>query len=237
MKRHFKTLAMVVTCMALALCVSCKKDNNEPTAGGTAVLGDSDGSFFGHEYVDLGLPSGTLWATSNVNPGFFWELANYYAWGETTNKTGFSWKNYKWSEAGVYTLMKYNTDSTYGATDNKTVLDLEDDAAHANWGGDWRMPTYEEMKELKEKCTWTWMDNYKGFIVTGPNGKNIFLPASGHFQMDIYLAGTVGYYWSGSLNSSNPRSAYYLYFSRSGVYVDSEKRCYGHSVRPVCSPQ
>ncbi len=237
MKRHFKTLMMVVTCMAMVLCVSCKKDkNDEPTGGGTGVTGDSDGSIFGHDFVDLKLPSGTLWATCNVGANTPAEYGKYFAWGEITTKNFYSWDNYKWCSDDFYTLTKYNTDTAYGNVDNKTVLDLQDDVAYANWGGEWRVPTYEQMMELKDNCTWTWLQDSKGFKVTGANGKSIFLPANGHYTFDLYQSGAVGYYWSGSLYSQNSRKSYYLYICSTGLFVDCERRSYGHSIRPVYNP-
>ncbi|MCQ2315083.1 MAG: hypothetical protein MJZ85_00135 [Bacteroidales bacterium] len=124
MKIHFKTLVIVMTCMAMALCVSCKKDdNNEPTGGGTGVTVDGGGTIAGHGYVDLGLPSGTLWATCNVGADKPEDYGGYFAWGETKKKTEYSWNPYKWCNGSYNTLTKYCTHSDCGTVDNKTVLD------------------------------------------------------------------------------------------------------------------
>ncbi|MBR3076094.1 MAG: hypothetical protein IKH11_10140, partial [Bacteroidales bacterium] len=116
-------------------------------------------------------------------------------------KYAYDWSTYKWCNGSFITQTKYNTNSSYGTVDNKTVLDPEDDAAHVNWGGSWRMPTAEESDELITKCTWTWttQNGVNGRLVTGPNGKSIFLPAAG-LRYDTYLgsAGSNGYYWSSS---------------------------------------
>ena len=197
------------------------------------------GSANGHAWVDLGLPSGLKWATCNVGATKPEKYGNYYAWGETEPKTTYNWDTYKWCKGSSSTLTKYNTKSSYGTVDNKTVLELADDAARANWGGAWRMPTDAEWTELLENCTWTWTSDYngtgvKGRIVTGLNGNSIFLPAAGERDGDdLYNAGSYGDYWSSSLYAG-PSFAWCVYFksvkvSRSNNYF----RCWGHSVRPV----
>ena len=115
----------------------------------------------GHEYVDLGLPSGTLWATCNVGATKPEEYGDYFAWGETVPKDEYSWKTYKWEEYvvnndGTYKVVikKYNNNNMYGNTDNKSELDLDDDAAYANWGNNWRMPSIEQIRELRNYCDW-----------------------------------------------------------------------------------
>ena len=188
----------------------------------------------GHEYFDLGLPSGLKWATMNVGATKPEEYGEYFAWGETQPKTVYSWSTYKWYNGSKNTQTKYNTNSSYGTVDNKTVLDPEDDAAHVNWGGSWRMPTVEECEELINKCTWTWttQNGVNGRLVTGPNGKSIFLPAAGR-RDDISSAGAKGYYWSSSLYSDNPSYAYYVYFNSDRVFRNSSSRYHGQSIRPV----
>ena len=188
----------------------------------------------GHEYVDLGLPSGTKWATCNVGATSPEEYGDYYAWGETEPKTTYSWRTYKY---GPYygELTKYCTDSDYGKdgfVDNKTVLELADDAARVNWGGQWRMPTDDEWTELRENCTWTWtnLNGKNGYEVKGANGNSIFLPAAGYRDgFDSYY----GYYWSSSLRAGNPDDAWGVYFGSDDVSRGSDGRCCGRSVRPV----
>ena len=133
--------------------------------------------------------------------------------------------------------MNVRTKSDYGTVDNKTVLEPEDDAAHVNWGGAWRMPTLEEMNELKNNCTceWTTHGGKKGCRVTGSNGESIFLPAAGFYDDgSLYNAGFSGLYLSSSLYAVSPGDAYSLGFDSSGVYVSYYYRNYGQSVRPVC---
>ena len=106
-----------------------------------------------YKYVDLGLPSGTLWADRNVGADSPEAYGDYFAWGETTPKSTYNWSTYKWCNGDRYTMTKYCTSSSYGTVDNKTVLDPEDDVAHVKWGGIWRMPTKAEMLELQDRCT------------------------------------------------------------------------------------
>ena len=192
------------------------------------------------EYVDLGLPSGVKWAKWNVGANAPEEYGNYYAWGETTPKDVYSWGTYLWCNGTDHTLTKYNGRSEYGSVvDHVSLLSDTDDVAKAEWKGLWRMPTYAEIRELREKCTWTWTDDYngtgiKGYEVTG-NGNSIFLPAAGRKQ-DNALSndGKYGYYWAGTgATRGTPGTAHDLFF-RNG-YEDNtvNKRFYGFSVRPV----
>ena len=205
------------------------------------VLYDSDynatGTENGYGYVDLGLPSGLKWATCNVGASAPEEYGDYYAWGETEPKTTYDWNTYKWCNGTEDTLTKYNISSRYGTVDNKTVLELADDAARANWGGAWRMPTDEECTELCENCEWTWtfLNGHVGYQVKGTNGKSIFLPAAGYRSDDeLNCAGYCNYYyWSSSLNMDHP---YYACGMGSYAgYLDRgcEGRYFGKSVRPV----
>ncbi len=197
------------------------------------------------EAVDLGLPSGTLWATCNVGATSPEEYGNYYAWGEVEPKTYYSFYEdgeYKW---GVYNSSDTNYGMTkYNKTDGKTVLDPEDDAAHVNWGGDWRMPTITEMKELlnSEYCTWEWTTGYNGTGVAGRivtsniNGNSIFLPAAGYrISSSLDNAGSSGRYWGSSLYTSTPNYVCALGFDLSEFNWGYSNRFLGQSVRPVCS--
>ena len=194
------------------------------------------------EYVDLGLS--VKWATFNVGASTPEEYGDYFAWGETEPKATYYWSTYKWCNDSVTTLTKYNTDSSYGTVDNKTQLDLSDDAAHVNWGGDWRMPTEAEWTELREQCTWTrtTQNGVKGYKVTSKKvsySKNsIFLPAAGcRYDSDLSYAGSVGYYWSSSLKAGNPDNACDMYLDSSDVlyvFMYFGYRSCGRSVRPVC---
>ena len=180
----------------------------------------------GHEYVDLGLS--VKWATMNVGAKTPEEYGDYFAWGETTTKSTYNWSTYKYCNGSSSTLTKYNIKSSYGTVDNKTKLDLSDDAARANWGGSWRMPTDAEMTELRNNCTWTWtsqngVNGYKVTSTSRSNGNSIFLPA-----------GSDDYYWSSSLNTDDPDYAWSVYFFSGYVYRISNYRYYGRPVRPVC---
>ncbi|MBR2155263.1 MAG: Ig-like domain-containing protein [Bacteroidaceae bacterium] len=190
-----------------------------------------------YEAVDLGLS--VKWATMNVGATAPEEYGDYFAWGETAPKTEYSWSTYKW---GTDTsLTKYNTSSkySYSAPDSITQLELADDAAHVNWGGTWRMPTYDECKELVDKCTTTWtsMNGVKGRKVTGPSGNSIFMPAAG-VRSDSSLsssAGSSGYYWSSSLGTDSPLYGWNLHIGSSTSSMNnSYYRCRGLSVRAVC---
>lgn len=189
----------------------------------------------GHEYVDLGLS--VKWATMNVGASSPEYYGDYFAWGETTTKTTYNWSTYKYCNGSYTTMTKYCTDSSYGTVDNKTVLELSDDAACVNWGGTWRMPTDAELTELRTQCTWTWttQNGVKGYKVTSKtNSNSIFLPAAGcRYDSSLSNAGSYGSYWSSSL-SKGPYDAWYVYFFSGGVYRDYDVRYYGLSVRPVC---
>ena len=192
----------------------------------------------GHEWVDLGLPSGLKWATCNVGATTPEEYGDYFAWGEVEPKTTYNLSTYKYCVDNYDNLTKYCYNSDYGKdgfTDNKTVLDPEDDAATANWGGAWRMPTTEEQRELVGNCTWDWttQNGVNGYKVTGPNGNSIFLPTAGCMNgSTLDYAGSNGYYWSSSLYTGSPDYACCVFFT-SG-FVGGYYRNYGLSVRPVC---
>ena len=188
-----------------------------------------------YKYVDLGLPSGTLWADRNVGADSPEAYGDYFAWGEIASKDYYDWSTYEWCQGSSSTLTKYNTDSSYGTVDNKTVLDLEDDAAYVSMGKDWRMPTETQMSELSNNCTWTWttQNGTKGYRVTGPNGNSIFLPAAGYRLVSTDIAASNGCYWSASLFGSSPDRARGLGFYSSNHYTGGNDRCYGHTVRAV----
>ena len=201
-----------------------------------------------HEYVDLGLTSGTLWATCNVGATRPQDIGLFFAWGDTEGHGSdisdgylFSWENYKWGEViGDDTYFtKYCTDSSRGKdgfTDGKYELDPEDDAAYKNWGSEWRTPSKEEFDELKTECAWTPMTigEVKGYEVEGPNGKTIFLPETGWRIDDMLLDG--GAYWSRSSNPEDVGGAYYLGWDDWGEY-EYGGRTDGQCVRPVVNKE
>ena len=205
---------------------------------GEIILSEPTGSIDGHDYVDLGLPSGTLWATCNVGADSPEAYGEYFAWGETTPKSDYSWSTYQYGNA-YNQLTKYCSKSSYGKngfTDDKTVLDAEDDAATVNWGGGWRMPTLEEMQELYNYCTntWTTQNGVYGRKFTASNGNSIFLPAAGnYYESGLLNAASGGSYWSSSPGTNYPYYAYPLRFVSDYVNWDNYDRCGGRSVRPV----
>lgn len=202
-----------------------------------------------HEYVDLGLS--VKWATCNVGANSPEEYGDYFAWGatepqevydwghtpyQTQNTT--DWRSTKFSKYLGATTSSYKTPTATDADALKTILDPEDDAAHVNWGGNWRMPTKKEQDELCTKCTWKWgsQNGIKGYTVVGPNGNSLFLPAAGsrYDSSILYGVGSLGYYWSSSLSSRYPYDAYELYFGSSDVNSRTDSRYCGHTIRPVC---
>ena len=200
-----------------------------------------------HEYVDLGLPSGTLWATMNVGANSPEEYGNYFAWGETAPKQVlYNWETYKWCRGSEFTLTKYVTRSSFGTVDNKSELEQMDDAATVNWGLSWCMPTEAQILELKNKChtQWTTINGVKGNLLTGPNGNKIFLPASGGYYgaSGLINTGLMGYYWSRTI----PSEYDYMYNSEACILyagagwsnegslsTGKNLRCSGLSVRAV----
>lgn len=159
----------------------------------------------GYEYVDLGLS--VKWATMNVGATSPEGYGDYFAWGETEPKTEYSWANYSLCEGTETTMTKYCTNSQYGNVDNKTTLDMTDDAAHVNMGGNWRMPTDAEISELGSNTTWYWTQLGNGVsgytLVSKINQHSIFLPAAGYMTTTKDGVNTYGYYWTCSIRSNN----------------------------------
>ena len=184
------------------------------------------GTISGHEYVDLGLPSGLKWATCNVGANTPHEYGDYFAWGETETKTEYTKENCKTIE-----IKK----RLFG--DDKIIDKRENfkDAARANWGGTWRLPTKKEMKELVDKCPWQWttQSGVNGYKVTGPNGNSIFLPAAGFFLGSSHYVGKHGRYWSSTPNESGDYHACSLSFDSGYRNLDWDQRDDGETVRPV----
>ena len=196
----------------------------------------------GHEYVDLGLPSGTLWATCNVGAEAPEDYGDYFAWGEIEPKGLYDWKSYRYGNFrhDCYELNKYCTDSCYGLdgfVDGKAILEPADDLANANWGAGWRTPTIEEWEELflNTSGAWAAMNGVKGWLITASNGNELFLPAAGYYWEDVFNA-DLGLYWSASLNREFPYRAWGFHFNCDSSHLcGSSDRNRGQSVRAVRS--
>ena len=227
------------------------------------------------DFVEMGEGYNLKWARRNVGADTPWEYGDYYAWGETEvyyssldpltwkegKENGYNWSSYSLCDNSMNKLTKYNTNSKYGSVDNKSELEPEDDAARANWGEPWRMPTENEWKALMDtdNFTWTWKTNYNGkgingFLVTsnvsGYEGNTIFLPASSYMALTLSPAtlniGSYFNYWSSTLNDQQPTNtneigatykASYLSGALNGqVYCLPMERWWGMSIRPVYSP-
>ena len=238
MKNALKLIAIMLFAWAMA---SCTKD---PNNGGS-------GSYGRHEYVDLGLPSGTLWATCNVGANNPEDFGDYFAWGETSPKDDYSGDTYRYSIgwhshfssnlSTINSLTKYcnNSECGYnGFTDTLTILQPTDDAATANWGNGWRMPTVEECWELFHYCTLlcTTQNGVNGMRFTGPNGNTLFLPAAGLWDSDLDYAGSWGYYYSSAVNTDDPGDAKCIEFAYAGTGRPGNlSRYLGSPIRPVRS--
>ena len=232
------------------------------TGSCTITVATTDGGFIaqcsttisdpyaGHTYVDLGLPSGTKWATMNVGATGITDGGLYFQWGDTSGYTAaqvgeggrkkyFGWADYKYgngtSSPGETGMTKYNS------TDGKIVLNTSDDAARVNWGGSWRMPTETEFNELTANTTFEWVTDFNGSGVNGAkytakNGNNnyVFFPAAGNCYDGtvVYVSG-LGAYWSSSLYTSRMIYSSSLLFGSSFSRVDKSVRYAGCSVRGV----
>ena len=190
----------------------------------------SSGTINGYKWIDLGLPSGLKWATCNVGSNNPEDYGDYFAWGETTTTSEYTLENSLTYGLSISELQ------SQGIIDGDYNLTPSHDAATANWGGTWRLPTKAEMEELKNNCTWEWtvQGGKNGYKVTGPNGNNIFLPAAGcRNGSSLYYAGEYGDYWSSTPYDSYSYYAWYLYFYSGVQYMNDYYRYRGLSVRPV----
>lgn len=179
------------------------------------------GTLNGHDWIDLGLPSGTRWATCNVGADNPEDYGDFFAWGETTPKTSYTENNYTYSS-------------------NSTTLPSSADAASVNWEGAWRMPTKAEFEELNNNCTiiWTTQNGVNGRLFTGPNGNSIFLPATGYYQDSNFLnAGSCGYFWTSSLYTGYMSSAWNFLYTTNACVMANNMRFYGMPIRAVCQPE
>ena len=223
MKRLWNFMTFFVVTIVCLGFVSCGDDDVEDENGKYQTCPDSK-----HPHmIDLGLPSGTLWACCNVGASSPEQYGIYYAWGEISPKSDYTFENYAYynSSTGDY----INIGSDIGGTSY--------DAATANWGAPWRMPSLEQCKELVNNCTseWTTQNGVYGRKFTGSNGSTIFLPAAGgRWSGESGRVGSWGYYWSSSLYESGPYYAFNLRFDSEGAgWYNFYYRYGGRSVRPV----
>jgi len=217
---------------------SCnREDNNGDNNGGGS--GDDNSSVV---WVDLGLPSGLLWADRNVGASSPEDFGGHYAWGETALKTVYKWSTYAYG-SDFNALTKYCFESNYGLngfTDNLTTLQASDDAATANLGDGARTPTEEEWQELIDytTSTWTIRNGVNGRLLTAANSKSIFLPAAGQcHSLYFYGPGENGDYWSSALYQNNPSAAWVFAFDSDSQNMQVVSRIYGFSVRAVRARQ
>lgn len=197
MKSIFQLIAFT-----FLLLVGC---TNKPTHSGELA---------GHEYVDLALPSGNLWATCNLGSDDPNENGNFFAWGETDLKYYFEWDSYQWSDS-LMSLTKYCLHESQGVVDNRATLEASDDAAAVRWGATWHIPSKEEWQELIDGCEWRWVRNYDGrgmYAKMGTskrNGNTIVFPYTGYYSGDSFFSGD-GCFWSSSLCEEDNTKAYYM---------------------------
>ena len=243
---EMKKLLHIFSVFLLMVAVGCTKPD-VPAPGGDDTPNDSvvepGNSYNGHDYVDLGLPSGTLWATCNLGASVPEAFGDYYAWGETVTKEIYAWKHYRYGNYldGQAGMTKYCSDPEYGLdgfVDTLTVLEPMDDVATAQWGTGWRMATREEWLELCENATgvWTERNGVNGLLFTGSNGNSLFLPAAGYCDNADMVLTALGIYWSSTLQTNMPIVAWSFHSHSDTWHVcGSYERNRGQVVRPVCS--
>ena len=226
----------IAAIMLMMVAVSCNKPV-EPGNGDEGLVNELNG----HEYVDLGLPSGTLWASCNLGASAPEDFGDYIAWGETAPKEIYDWKCYKYGRLfqDRYELNKYCTDSLYGLdgfVDGRVLLEPNDDVVQVCWGEGWRMPAVEEWEELLLNTTGTWtvQNDVNGWLFTASNGNSLFLPAAGCWWDADFNAG-IGLYWSSSVNKEFPYRAWGFHFNTDSAHLcGSSDRNRGQVVRAVC---
>lgn len=215
------------------------KETSSKTVNGLTYSGQEDD----YSYVDLGLASGLMWATCNVGTDNPCEHGYYIAWGETSRKSLYTRKSYKWADDDDMTyLIKYCTNSEWGDVDGLNTLLPQDDAATVLMGEKWRMPTYQEQQELIDGCEWKWTSvrGQAGCMGTSlTNGNTIFFPAVGQMastydnQTYVNQNGTYCFYWSSSILDDDPWNAIYLIAKENSIYLTTRDRIMGCPIRAV----
>lgn len=220
-------LAIITIPVILSLS-SCKTSGNTDKGNADDTPQIVERNYNGHEYVDLGLPSGIKWATCNIGATKPEEYGDYFSWGSTTPFIDEKGDN-------RCTIFKKSLSDLQaaGIINEEGVLNPRYDAARTHWGGTWRMPTHNEIYELCEKCTWEWIDgdSISGYKITGKNGRSIFLPAAGHMMLHTYYDGINGHYWSNTTISDY--HAINLMFSEEGKATITFEAEYGCPIRAV----
>lgn len=240
-----KNLLVVIACMVLAITNvqnSFADEIQPPTPS------EPDGIIGGHEYVDLGLPNGTLWATYNIGATTPYEGGTLFAWGEVEPKDNYTWENYKFfieyehdPENGVWAVLEDIGDNICGT---------EHDAARHQWGNGWRLPNSEELYELRMMCwnKWTTENGVRGCRIYGPNEHSIFLPVSkGGLWYDEPdpFDGEESLYWSGGeepengfngrpIKPSNRAKAIDVQYG--GIQISASRKAYFNNIRAVVNP-
>lgn len=211
------------------------EEENDPIVDGASVCGNVGN----YNYVDLGLS--VKWATYNIGATKPSEYGDYFAWGETESKDSFLESNYKWCNQVHNRALKYCLKSDYGTVDNKSVLDMDDDAASINWGSSWRMPTHKEQKELIDGCTWEWTSDFNNSGIAGAiatskkNGNTIFFPATG-YRMDYFYVAikSTGFYWASTLDENTIMADIFGFRNEcTEVNYYADLREYGMTIRAV----
>lgn len=238
MKRFSKAIAAIILMTSAFFAASCNKSDDTNDGGGHT------GTFNGHEYVDLGLPSGTKWATCNVGANTPEGLGDFFAWGETEPKNSYNLDTYRYYVDGEqFQITKYctNPDNGYnGFTDNLTTLLSGDDAATVKWGGGWYTPTKDQWMELLINTTYsqTTKNGVKGNLFTAKNGSSIFLPAAGsQWWEEVSDSGVYGCYWSSVLDTNYSYLSWLFYCGPDETLSTPrfDNRAIGMKVRPVCN--
>ena len=269
-----KNKAILLMSLCFVAFASCGDDDKDSNNGGnnqpvnnttpTSTKFVSSGEENGHGYVDLGLTSGALWATTNIGGALPQSYGNYYAWGETSTKSGYTWADYKHGKDSL-AIEKYCADDKHGKNgfiDNKIQLEPDDDAAHIAWGGSWVTPNATMRQEIINECYWVYTNNYNNSMVAGyivykvkeaddkgvvvkkgetPSNlysledPHIFLPFAGYkAEGKVRYPGTKSVYMTSSLYTSNSCRLRTITIEEDKVSTTQIPRDHGYPVRPIC---